>query len=131
VSKDLKYEVGSENVFADLGLPDADELKAKSELAIEIIEIIEDRGLKQAEAAEIMGIDQPKVSLLARGKLRGFSMDRLYRFLNALGRDLEIVVKPVPKGRREARLSVTRRPRRTPVPATAKGSLDTHESPTE
>jgi len=120
VSKKLEYEVGSGNVFADLGLPDADELKAKSELAIEIIEIIEDRGLKQAKAAEIMGIDQPKVSLLARGKLRGFSMERLYRFLNALGRDVEIVVKPVPNSRRDARLSVTRRQRRPPVQPAAK-----------
>jgi predicted XRE-type DNA-binding protein len=109
MSKELEYEVGSGNVFADLGLPDAEELKAKSELVIEIIQIIEDRDLKQAEAAEIMGIDQPKVSLLVRGKLGGFSMERLYRFLNALGQDVEIVVKPKPKGRKAAMLSVTRR----------------------
>jgi predicted XRE-type DNA-binding protein len=115
VSIEPEYEVGSGNVFADLGLPDAEELKAKSDLAIEIIRIIEDRGLTQAEAAEIMGVDQPKVSLLARGKLRGFSMERLYRFLNALGRDVEIVVKPLPESRKEARLSVTRRHRPAPV----------------
>ena len=120
MSKELEYEVGSGNVFADLGLPDAEELKAKSELAIEVIEIIEERGLKQAEAAEIMGIDQPKVSLLVRGKLGGFSMERLYRFLNALGRDVEIVVKPVPKNRTAATLSVTRRRRRSSVRQPAK-----------
>lgn len=108
MSDELKYEVGSGNVFADLGLPDADELKAKSELVIEIIQIIEERGLKQAEAAEIMGIDQPKVSALVRGKLGGFSMERLYRFLNALGRDVEIIVKPKPKGRAAAKTSVSR-----------------------
>jgi predicted XRE-type DNA-binding protein len=85
MSKDLKYEVGGGNVFADLGLPDADELKAKSDLMIEIVQITEARGLKQAEAAEILGIGQPKVSQLVRGKLAGFSMERLYRFLNALG----------------------------------------------
>ena len=108
MSKKLEYEVGSGNVFADLGLPDAEELKAKALLVIEIIQIIGTRGLKQADAAEIMGIDQPKVSQLMRGKLDGFSMERLYRFLNALGRDVEIVVTPKPKSRREATLTVTR-----------------------
>jgi predicted XRE-type DNA-binding protein len=120
VSKDLEYELGSGNVFADLGLPDAEELKAKSELVIEIIQIIEDRGLKQAEAAEIMGIDQPKVSLLMRGKLGGFSMERLYRFLNALGRDVEIVVMPKPRNRKEATLRVRRGPARSRVRRVAK-----------
>lgn len=114
MSDEPKYEIGSGNVFADLGLPDADELKAKSELVMEIIQIIEDRGLKQAEAAEIMGIDQPKVSALVRGKLGGFSMERLYRFLNALGRDIEIVVKPKPESRQAAKTSVTRRAGRAP-----------------
>lgn len=108
MSKKLEYEVGSGNVFADLGMPDAEELKAKAHLVIEIIQIIEARGLKQAEAAEIMGIDQPKVSQLMRGKLDGFSMERLYRFLNALGRDIEIVVTPKPKSRKDATLKVTR-----------------------
>lgn len=69
---------------------------------------MEERGLTQAEAATIMGVDQPKVSAVVNGKLDGFSMERLYRFLNALGRDVEILVGPKPEGR-EARLSVTRR----------------------
>lgn len=108
MSKELEYTISSGNVFADLGLPDADELLAKTDLAIEIRHIIEDRGLTQAEAAELMGIDQPKVSALVRCKLDGFSMERLYRFLNALGRDVEIVVKPKPKSRKEATLRVRR-----------------------
>lgn len=108
MSKELDYEIGSGNVFADLGLPDAEELKAKADLLIEIRQIIEERGLTQADAAEVMGIDQPKVSALVRGKLEGFSMERLYRFLNALGRDVEIVVKPKPTNRKAATLSVTR-----------------------
>jgi predicted XRE-type DNA-binding protein len=120
VSKKLEYEVGSGNVFADLGLPDAEELKAKALLVIEIIQIVETRGLKQAEAAEIMGIDQPKVSQLMRGKLDGFSMERLYRFLNALGRDVEIVVTPKPKSRKEATLKVTRTAARQRVRRPAK-----------
>ncbi len=109
MSKELDYTIGSGNVFADLGLPDAEELKAKSDLVIEIIQIIEDRSLKQAEAAEIMGIDQPKVSALVNGKLGGFSMERLYRLLNALGRDIEIVVRPKPKSRQHAKLSVSKK----------------------
>lgn len=108
MNKKPNHEVGSGNVFADLDLPDAEELKAKSELVIEILSIIEERRLTQSEAAEIMGIDQPKVSLLARGKLGGFSMERLYRFLIALGRDVEIVVKPKPAGRKNAWIRVKR-----------------------
>ena len=62
MSEDIKVTRSSGNIFADLGLPDADHLLAKADLAIEISSIIEDRGLTQAEAAEIMGVDQPKVS---------------------------------------------------------------------
>ena len=96
------------NVFQDLGLPDAEELKAKAELAHEISRVIEERGLKQGEAAEILGVDQPKVSALVRGRLEGFSMERLYRFLNALGRDVKIVVQPKPRSRKTATLRVVR-----------------------
>jgi predicted XRE-type DNA-binding protein len=104
----MRVTPSSGNVFADLGFPDAEELKAKADLVIQIIQIIEERGLKQAEAAEIMGIDQPKVSALVRGKLDGFSMTRLYRFLNALGMDIEIVVKPMTGSRKQATLLVRR-----------------------
>lgn len=113
MSDEIKVTPAGENIFADLGLPDAEELKAKAELVIQIIQAIEERGLKQVEAAEIMGVDQPKVSQLVRGKLDGFSMERLYRFLNALGMDVEIVVRPIPGSRKEAQLTVTRKPRRT------------------
>ncbi|MEQ1856582.1 MAG: helix-turn-helix transcriptional regulator [Longimicrobiales bacterium] len=108
------FEIGSGNVFADLGLPEAEELKAKSLLVVELLRIIESRGLKQAEAARLMGIDQPKVSQLMRGKLDGFSLERLYRFLNALGMDVEILIKPMPKGRATARVFVST-PRRAPT----------------
>lgn len=108
MSAKMKVTPADGNIFETLGFPDAEELKAKAELVIQIIQIIEERGLKQVEAAEIMGVDQPKVSALVHGRLDGFSMERLYRFLNALGMDVEIVVKPVPKTRSAARLSVTR-----------------------
>jgi predicted XRE-type DNA-binding protein len=108
----IKIRASSGNVFADLGLPDADQLLAKADLAIEIGRIIGERDLTQAQAARVMGLDQPKVSALLRGRLDGFSMERLYRCLNALGRDVEIIVKPTPKGRSTARLMVTPRRRR-------------------
>jgi predicted XRE-type DNA-binding protein len=89
-----RVERSSGNVFEDLGLPDAAALLAKSELASRISEIIGKRGLTQAQAGKILGVSQPKVSALLRGQLDGFSTDRLFRFLNALGSDIEIMVRP-------------------------------------
>ena len=109
MSDEIKVTPSSGNVFDDLGLPNADEELAKADLAFEISRIIEERGLTQVEAAEIMGVDQPKVSALVRYRLDGFSMERLYRFLNALGTDVEIIVRPKPKNREQATLSVTRK----------------------
>jgi len=100
------YTVGSGNVFADLELPKPDELLAKAELATKILREIERRRLTQNEAAGILGIDQPKVSALKQGKLSGFSIERLMRFLLLLGRDIEIAVKQKPKSRPAARLRV-------------------------
>lgn len=82
------------NVFADLDLEDPEGLLARAELVQRICDIIAERKLTQTRAAAILGIDQPKVSALMRGKLDGFSLDRLFRFLNALGRDVEIVIRP-------------------------------------
>ena len=88
----ILVEKSSGNVFQDLGLPDSAELFVKSDIAICIASIIEERGLTQVQAAQRMGIDQSDVSDLTRGKLSGFSIDRLFRFLNALGQDVEIRV---------------------------------------
>jgi len=96
----------SGNVFADLNLPQADDLLAKAELAAKIIAEIQRRRLTQSQAAAILGIDQPKVSALKQGKLSGFSIERLMRFLLALGRDIEITVKGRAKSRSVARLRV-------------------------
>jgi predicted XRE-type DNA-binding protein len=82
----------SGNVFADLGLKDAETLMAKSVLAIHIKRIIKSRRLTQAQAAEILGLDQPKISAITSGRLDGFSTDRLMRFLNELGCDVKISV---------------------------------------
>ena len=89
-----EYEVSSGNVFADLGFAEPEEELARTALAHRIATIIEDRGLTQAEAAAIMGVNQPKVSELVHGRLEGFSLERLARYLIALGQDVEIVVRP-------------------------------------
>jgi predicted XRE-type DNA-binding protein len=87
-----RFESGSGNVFADLGLPDPEEALAKAGLAQAIAETIERRGLTQEEAARIMGLDQPKVSAIVRGRLRGFTQDRLTRCVLSLGNDVEITI---------------------------------------
>ena len=106
MSIDIPVEESSGNVFADLDYPNAEEALAKSRLAQRIVEILKRNRLTQAQAATLLGIDQPKVSKLLRGKLREFSTDRLFRFLNALDQDVEIVVKHKPRSRRQARVSV-------------------------
>jgi predicted XRE-type DNA-binding protein len=95
----------SGNVFADMGLPDADELDTKARLGAAINRIVERRGLSQAEVATALEINQPKVSALLHYKLEGFSVERLMRFLVALGQDVEIVVKAKPRSR-SARIAV-------------------------
>jgi predicted XRE-type DNA-binding protein len=89
---EIEVTQSSGNVFADLGLPDADELYAKSLLSILIARTIRDRGITQTEAARLLGTTQPKISDLFRGRLSGFSLERLFRFLNALGKSVRIQV---------------------------------------
>jgi predicted XRE-type DNA-binding protein len=96
VKTEIPVERSSGNVFEDIGLAQSAELLIKSEISARITVIIEKRGLTQAKAAEILGIDQPSVSDLVRGGLRGFSSDRLFRFLIALGQDVKIVIVPRP-----------------------------------
>ena len=90
---EIKETPSTGNVFADLGLPDAEELLVKSNLAMKINKIIEKRHLSQVQAAVILGIPQPKVSMIQHGKLRGFSLEKLCHFLTLLGRDVDIVIK--------------------------------------
>jgi predicted XRE-type DNA-binding protein len=106
MSKKIRVESGSGNVFADLGLPNPDERLAKADLALRISEAIGARRLTQTRAARVLKIDQPKVSRLLRGQLSGFSTERLMRFLTLLGSDVEIIVKPRPRSRRQGRLRV-------------------------
>jgi len=97
----------SGNVRADLDLPEAGTALAKAELARQVNAIVGRRGLKQAEAAKLLGIDQAKVSAVSHGRLAGFSTERLFRFLNALGLDVQTVVCVKPASRRRGRVFVT------------------------
>jgi predicted XRE-type DNA-binding protein len=94
MSRKIKISESSGNVFDDLGIADAEETHAKAHLASRICDIIAERKLSQAMAAKMLGVDQPKVSALMHGRLEGFSSDRLFRFLNSLDRDVEIMIKP-------------------------------------
>ncbi|MBD2243319.1 helix-turn-helix transcriptional regulator [Nostoc sp. FACHB-888] len=99
MSNENDVYISNGNVFADLGLSNPEERLIKAELARKISEIIANRQLNQAQTAEVLGIDQPKISALTRGKLKDFSIDRLIRFINILGNDVEITIKPKPESR--------------------------------
>lgn len=106
MNEEMKVQSSSGNVFADLGLANSDELLIKAELVRQISNLISARSLTQTEAAKLLGIDQPKVSALIHGKLSGFSTERLFRFLNALGSDVEIRVISKPQTNSEAHTRV-------------------------
>ncbi len=91
---DNRVTHSSGNVFADLGFENPEEMLLKAELVRQISKAIKEQGLNQYQAAELLGIDQPKVSSLVRGRFSGYSLERLFKYLNVLGKDLEIVVKP-------------------------------------
>ena len=96
----------SGNVFADMGLPDAEEELTKAQLASHIRLTIKRQRLTQVAAAALMGIDQPKVSALLNGRLTNFSSERLMRLLTTLGQDVDITVKAKPRNRTHGRIRV-------------------------
>jgi predicted XRE-type DNA-binding protein len=97
----------SGNVFADLGLRDAGEKQTRVRLAVAINRIMEARHLSQTAAARLLRINQPKISALVNYRLEGFSVERLMNFLNALDRDVEIVIRKKPRSKRAARIVVS------------------------
>ena len=97
---------GTGNVFADLGFPDAAERQAKLRLAYALNQVIEAHKLSQAQAANVLGVTQPKVSALRNYKLAGFSVERLMNLLTAVDQDVEIVVRQKPRSRKAGRISV-------------------------
>ena len=90
----IAIEKGSGNVYADLGLANAQEMLIKAKLASKIGEIIQRQNLTQQQAAQLLAMPQPKVSLLLRGQFRGISEAKMLECLARLGRDIDIVVKP-------------------------------------
>jgi predicted XRE-type DNA-binding protein len=91
--EDGSFEVGSGNIYADLGYPDPEEMAAKAELVRVIGSTIEAVGLSQTMAAKVMGVDQPTLSKLLRGRVRNFTIDRLSGMLRGLGRNVTIRVE--------------------------------------
>jgi predicted XRE-type DNA-binding protein len=104
VVRGIPVEEGLGNVYADLGYADSESMLVKAELAAKIAEIIRRRALTQTDAAKILGLTQPKVSALLKGRFRGISEHRLLECLTRLGRDVHIIIKPAPRNRTNGRL---------------------------
>jgi predicted XRE-type DNA-binding protein len=90
----IEYTESSGNVFADLGVPNPEEALAKAKIAMKIEALIKKKKLTQTKAAKLLKITQPKISMLLRGYLTDFSLERLLRFLNDLGQDVYISIVP-------------------------------------
>lgn len=103
-SSNLEVEEGSGNVFADLGFANPEQERMKANLTLKIFKILKERGLRQSEAAKLLGTSQPRVSELMRGRFGTFSASRLMEFLTALDQDVEITVRP--KRKIEGKISV-------------------------
>ncbi len=104
--KKIPVKRGSGNVFRDLGFPNPEREQLKARLTLRICRLIEGRGLTQAAAGEILGIQQPHVSVLMRGQSGAYSVERLMDFFTALGQDVEITVKPSRRAQGELSLVV-------------------------
>lgn len=105
MTRKAKVEVGSGNVFADLGLPEADSHFLKAQIASEIYRIATARKLTQAQIGKRLGISQPEVSRMFKGHFREYSIERLMEFLTGFDRDVEIVVRPHKKAGKAGRIT--------------------------
>ena len=102
----IKVQAGSGNVYADIGVPDAEAMLIKAQLMTKIAELIKRKSLTQTQAGHLLGLPQPKVSALLRGNFRGVSERRLLDCLSRLGSDVRVVVKTAPRHRGSGKLSV-------------------------
>ena len=107
MKRKIKVEAGSGNIFADLGLPDAETHFLKAQIVAEIYRLTNQRKLTQVDAGELMGISQPEVSRMFKGNFREYSVDRLMAFLTVFDRDVEIVVRPRKKSGKAGRIKFT------------------------
>jgi predicted XRE-type DNA-binding protein len=105
MARKVKIEVGGGNIFADLGLPDADTHFLKAQIVSEIYRLTNERKLTQARAGKLMGISQPEVSRMFKGNFREYSIDRLIGLLTSFDRDVEIVVRPHKKSGKAGRIT--------------------------
>jgi predicted XRE-type DNA-binding protein len=108
MTRKVKVELSSGNIFADLGLPDAEAHLLKANIVSEIYRLVIARKLTQAQAGKRMGISQPEVSRMFKGHFNEYSIDRLIGFLTVFDRDVEIVVRPHKKSGRAGRVTFTR-----------------------
>ena len=98
----IKMEIGSGNIFADLGLPNAEEHLLKASLVVQLHRLIKARKLTQVAAAKLIGVKQPDLSNILRGHYQGFSLERLMRMLTAFNQDIKITVRPRHRKSKEA-----------------------------
>jgi len=105
MTRKIKFDVGSGNIFADLGLPDAETHFLKAQIVAEIYRLTKERELTQAAAGKRMGISQPEVSRMFKGRFREYSVDRLMAFLTTFDRDVEIRVRPHKKAGQTGRIT--------------------------
>ncbi len=101
-----EIEKGSTNIYADLGMADAEEMLVKAQLAAKIAEIIKQRKMTQAQASALLGMPQPKLSNMLNGRFRGISEIKMLDCLTRLGRDVQIVIKPASRSRKAGHVSV-------------------------
>jgi len=107
MTKTIDYEVGSGNVFADLGVDNPDDMLAKAKLALTILDVIEQRNLTQQQAAKLLETNRTNISKLKRGnELRKFTFDRLLSWLTKLDQDVTLTVKRKPKRHESGQLHV-------------------------
>ena len=102
----IEFEVGSGNIFADIGLPNSEEHLLKAQLVVQLGQLIKARKLTQTAAAKRLGVKQPDLSNILRGRFRGYSVERLMRMLTAFDQDIDIVVRPGKKRGRPGRIAL-------------------------
>jgi len=107
MKKNIEHEVSSGNVFADLGLPDADELLIKAGIVSQINDLINQKKLSQKDAGKLLNIDKSKLLDLSLGKLSQLSLVELFKFLNILDQDVVINIKPKTKSKKQANIRVS------------------------
>jgi predicted XRE-type DNA-binding protein len=107
IEDNIEFEIGSGNVFADIGFDNAEEMQFKSELVRQINQTIKSRELTSIQVKDLLNIDEPMLSNLSRGRLTELTIEHLFRYLNILGRDLEVVLKPPSTASSQGKLTVT------------------------